>query len=89
MPGHSLAAIGAEGVEAKVVYKGSELISWTISWRRAQRYGYSGAKNIRNSTKKPLYPNYQRGTERSHVHDVQVAKKAPNYDQHSSLTHNK
>lgn len=72
-----------EGVEARVVYKGSilNIVEQLVGGLRSGM-GYSGAKNISELHKKAKFVRITNaGLRESHVHDVQIAKKAPNYSQ--------
>ncbi len=70
-----------EGVEARVPYKGSvvNVVEQLIGGVRSGM-GYSGAKNISDLQKKARFVRITNaGLRESHVHDVQIIKKAPNY----------
>jgi len=72
-----------EGVEARVPYKGSvvHIVEQLIGGVRSGM-GYSGAKNISELHRKANFVKITpAGLRESHVHDVQIAKKAPNYQQ--------
>lgn len=72
-----------EGVEARVPYKGSviNIIEQLVGGLRSGM-GYSGARNIIELQKKAKFVRItSAGLRESHVHDVQIAKKAPNYSQ--------
>ena len=71
-----------EGVEARVPYKGSvvPIIEQLIGGLRSGM-GYCGAKNISELQKKARFVRITNaGLRESHVHDVQIVKKAPNYE---------
>jgi IMP dehydrogenase len=70
-----------EGVEAYVPYKGSvtELVGQLIGGVRSGM-GYCGARTIVELQKKAKFIKISSaGLHESHVHNVQIAKKAPNY----------
>ncbi len=72
-----------EGVEAKVAYKGSvvNIVEQLVGGLRSGM-GYSGAKDIPTLQKKAkLIRITPAGLKESHVHDVKIAKAAPNYSQ--------
>lgn len=71
-----------EGVEARVPYKGSviNIIEQLVGGLRSGM-GYSGAKDIPVLQKKAKFIRITgAGLRESHVHDVQIIKKAPNYN---------
>ena len=70
-----------EGVEARVPYKGSvvNIIEQLVGGLRSGM-GYSGAPTIKDLQKKAQFIRITNaGLRESHVHDVQIVKKAPNY----------
>ena len=70
-----------EGVEARVPYKGSviNIVEQLVGGLRSGM-GYSGAKDILALQKKAKFIRITgAGLRESHVHDVQIIKKAPNY----------
>ena len=70
-----------EGVEARVPYKGSviNIIEQLVGGLRSGM-GYSGAKDILTLQKKAQFIRITNaGLRESHVHDVKIEKKAPNY----------
>ena len=72
-----------EGVEARVPYKGSiaGIVEQLVGGVRSGM-GYSGAATIPELHKKAKFIRITNaGLRESHVHDVKVAKKAPNYSQ--------
>lgn len=71
-----------EGVEARVPFKGSVVnIIEQLTGGLRSGMGYSGAKNIKDLQKKARFVKISpAGLRESHVHDVQIVKKAPNYD---------
>jgi IMP dehydrogenase len=72
-----------EGVEARVAYKGSviNIVEQLVGGLRSGM-GYSGAKNIPELHKKARFIQITpAGLRESHVHDVKIAKQAPNYSQ--------
>ena len=71
-----------EGVEARVPYKGSviNIIEQLVGGLRSGM-GYCGAANIAEFQKEAEFVRITNaGLRESHVHDVQIAKKAPNYN---------
>lgn len=70
-----------EGVEARVPYKGSVInIIEQLTGGLRSGMGYVGAKNIKELQKKAKFVQItSAGFKESHVHDVQIVKKAPNY----------
>lgn len=71
-----------EGVEARVPFKGSVVkIIEQLTGGLRSGMGYVGAKNILDLQKKAKFVRISpAGLRESHVHDVQIVKKAPNYD---------
>jgi IMP dehydrogenase len=71
-----------EGVEARVPFKGSVVkIIEQLTGGLRSGMGYCGAKNISDLQKKAKFVKISpAGLRESHVHDVQIVKKAPNYD---------
>jgi IMP dehydrogenase len=71
-----------EGVEARVPFKGSVVkIIEQLTGGLRSGMGYSGAKNVLELQKKAKFVRISpAGLRESHVHDVQIVKKAPNYD---------
>ncbi len=71
-----------EGVEARVPFKGSVVkIIEQLTGGLRSGMGYVGAKNILELQKKAKFVRISpAGLRESHVHDVQIVKKAPNYD---------
>lgn len=70
-----------EGVEARVPYKGSviNIIEQLVGGIRSGM-GYCGAKDIKILQKNSQFIQITgAGLRESHVHDVQIVKKAPNY----------
>lgn len=70
-----------EGVEARVPYKGSvvNIVEQLVGGLRSGM-GYCGAKNIKDFQKKAQFVRITNaGLRESHVHDVKIEKKAPNY----------
>ncbi len=70
-----------EGVEARVLYKGGvvPIIEQLVGGLRSGM-GYVGAKNISALQKNAEFVQITgAGLRESHVHDVQIVKKAPNY----------
>ncbi len=70
-----------EGVEAKVAYKGpvANIVEQLVGGLRSGM-GYSGAKDIISLQKKARFVRITpAGLKESHVHDVKIAKHAPNY----------
>ena len=70
-----------EGVEARVAYKGDvgNIIEQLVGGLRSGM-GYSGARNIAALQKKARFVRITpAGLKESHVHDVKIAKEAPNY----------
>lgn len=70
-----------EGVEARVPYKGSvvSVVEQLVGGLRSGM-GYCGAKNITALQKKARFVRITNaGLRESHVHDVKIEKKAPNY----------
>lgn len=72
-----------EGVEARVPYKGSVVnIIEQLTGGLRSGMGYCGARNILELQSKAKFVRISpAGLRESHVHDVQVMKKAPNYHQ--------
>ncbi len=70
-----------EGVEARVPYKGSVVkVIEQLTGGLRSGMGYCGAKNILELQKKAKFVCISTaGLRESHVHDVQIVKKAPNY----------
>ncbi len=70
-----------EGVEARVPFKGSVLnIIEQLTGGLRSGMGYSGAKNVVELQKRAKFVRITgAGLRESHVHDVQIVKKAPNY----------
>ncbi len=71
-----------EGVEARVPFKGSVVkIIEQLTGGLRSGMGYCGAKNVLELQKKAEFVRISpAGLRESHVHDVQIVKKAPNYD---------
>jgi IMP dehydrogenase len=71
-----------EGVEARVPFKGSVVkIIEQLTGGLRSGMGYCGAKNVLELQKKAKFVRISpAGLRESHVHDVQIVKKAPNYD---------
>ncbi len=70
-----------EGVEAKLAYKGSvEKILYQLVGGLRSGMGYSGARTIEELKKKGKFVKITiSGFNESHVHDLDIVEKAPNY----------
>ncbi len=71
-----------EGVEARVVYKGSvEAVVYQLVGGLKSGMGYAGAKNLQVLQKTVNWVRItSAGLIESHTHDVQITKSAPNYN---------
>lgn len=72
-----------EGIEGRVPYKGSVVsILYQMSGGLRASMGYCGCKTIEDMRNKAEFVQItSAGIRESHVHDVQITKEAPNYNQ--------
>lgn len=74
-----------EGIEGRVPYKGSVVnIIYQMAGGLRASMGYCGCKSIEEMRSKAEFTQItSAGIRESHVHDVQITKEAPNYNQAS------